>query len=71
MAYCEKNLDGFWTLRHETTVNEGIDGFVLKPGALQKNDANVFGWDLTRVLEQNSDHKCSPSSNPKGPLFTR
>jgi len=35
-----------------TTVNEGIYGFVLKPGALQKNDANVFGYDLTRVLEQ-------------------
>jgi len=35
-----------------TTVNEGIYGFVLKPGTFQKNDANVFGYDLTRVLEQ-------------------
>jgi hypothetical protein len=48
----QRNLDGSWTLLHETTVNEGIYGFVLKPGTFQKNDANVFGYDLTRVLEQ-------------------
>ena len=46
------NSDGSWTLRHETTVNEGIYGFVLKPGTFRRNDANVFGYDLTRVLEQ-------------------
>ena len=52
VAYSE----GTWTAPGpcvmSTTVNEGIYGFVLKPGALQKNDANVFGYDLTRVLEQ-------------------
>ena len=48
----QKNLDGSWTLRHETTVTEGIYGFVIKPGTFRKNDANVFGYDLTRVLEQ-------------------
>lgn len=48
----QKNLDGSWTLRRETTVSEGIYGFVLKPGTFQKNDAKVFGYDLTHVLEQ-------------------
>lgn len=48
----QNNSDGSWTLRHETTVNEGIYGFVLKPGTFRRNDANVFGYDLTRVLEQ-------------------
>jgi hypothetical protein len=48
----QKNADGSWTLGHETTVNEGIYGFVLKPGTFRKNEANVFGYDLTRVLEQ-------------------
>jgi hypothetical protein len=48
----QKNLDGSWTLHDETTVNEGIYGFVLKPGTFRRNDANVFGYDLTRVLEQ-------------------
>jgi hypothetical protein len=48
----QKNLDGSWTLPHETTVTEGIYGFLLKPGTFRKNDANVFGYDHTRVLEQ-------------------
>jgi len=48
----QKNRDGSWTLVHETTVNEGIYGLVIKPGTFHKNDANVFGYDLTRVLEQ-------------------
>jgi len=48
----QKNSDGSWTLGHETTVNEGIYGLLLKPGTFRKNDANVFGYDLTRVLEQ-------------------
>jgi hypothetical protein len=48
----QKNLDGSWTLHEQTTVNEGIYGFVLKPGTFRRNDANVFGYDLTRVLEQ-------------------
>jgi hypothetical protein len=48
----QKNSDGSWTLHDQTTVNEGIYGFVLKPGTFRRNDANVFGYDLTRVLEQ-------------------
>ena len=48
----QKNSDGSWTLGHETTVNEGIYGLLLKPGTFRKNEANVFGYDLTRVLEQ-------------------
>jgi len=48
----QKNKDGSWTLGRETTVNEGIYGLVIKPGRFRKDDANVFGYDLTRVLEQ-------------------
>ena len=48
----QKNSDGSWTLGHETTVNEGIYGLLLKPGTFRRNEANVFGYDLTRVLEQ-------------------
>ena len=39
----QKNLDGFWTLRHETTVNEGIYSFVLKPGTFRKTMPTYSG----------------------------
>ena len=36
----QKNLDGSWTLPHETTVTAGIYGFVLKPGDRSKERMN-------------------------------
>jgi len=48
----QKNSDGSWTLNRKTVVNEGIYGQILEPRTFRKNDVNVFGFDLTRVLEQ-------------------
>jgi hypothetical protein len=57
----QKNQNGSWTLNHETVVNHDIYGQVLTPGTFRKNDVNVFGFDLIRVLEQ----VCSASSDKK------
>ena len=48
----EKNPNGSWTLNRETTVSEGIYGFLLKPGTFRKEEKNVFGYDLISVLEK-------------------
>jgi hypothetical protein len=48
----EKNAIGSWTLNRETTVSEGIYGFILNPGTFRRNEKNVFGYDLIGVLEK-------------------
>src|ERR1700682_4539128 len=56
-----KNPDGSWTLSRTTEVKQGIFGLLLEPATIRKNDKNVFGFDLTRVLEQN----CVQPANKK------
>jgi len=48
-----KNPNGSWTLSRKTQVKNGIYALLLEPATFRKNDINVFGFDLTRVLEQN------------------
>jgi hypothetical protein len=56
-----KNPNGSWTLNRKTEVKQGIYGLLLEPATFRKNDIKVFGFDLTRVLEQN----CVQPTNKK------
>ncbi len=56
-----RNADGSWSLSRQTDVNDGIYSEILKPRTYRKNEINVFGFDLTRVLEQD----CSRSPHKK------
>jgi hypothetical protein len=47
-----RNADGSWSLSRQTDVNHGIYSEILKPRTYRSNEINVFGFDLTRVLEQ-------------------
>jgi hypothetical protein len=48
----QQNANGSWTLNRETTIDEGIYGFILKPGIFRKDEKNVFGYDLVGLLEK-------------------
>ena len=48
----QRNANGSWTLIRETTVNEGIYGFILKPGTFRRAEKDVFGYDLIGLLEK-------------------
>ena len=56
-----KNPNRSWTLSRRTQMKHGIYGQLLEPSTFQKNDIIVFGFDLTRILEQN----CVQSTNKK------
>jgi hypothetical protein len=56
-----KNADGSWSLSRKTDVNDGIYSEILEPRIYRKNEINVFGFDLTQVLEQD----CSRPSQAK------
>ena len=49
----EKNSNGSWVLKRKTIVNHDIYGAILEPGSFRAGSTNVFGVDLTRVLDQN------------------
>jgi hypothetical protein len=48
-----KNSNNSWTLKRRTVANYEIYGLILDPRDFRRNDINVFGVDLTQVLDQN------------------
>ena len=57
----QRNANGSWTLSRKTVVTEGIYGQILEPRTFRKNDINVFGFDLIRILDQD----CAQSTEKK------
>ncbi len=48
-----KNPNGSWTLTRKTEVKYRISSIFLEPSTFRKNDIDVFGAELTSVLERN------------------